>query len=119
MWRVEPRPFIEVSVKRNPGKRTHAECGASGYTKVKPSASTPVPAFEVGVEHVLDAAIDGDTLTAKIDGEIVWQGELPAEARELDGPAGFRSDNVSYDAELSVAPAGHGHDATPGCTDDG
>jgi hypothetical protein len=78
-----------------------------------------VPAFEVGVEHVLEASIDGDTLTAKLDGEIVWQGVLPAAARELDGPAGFRSDNVSYDAELRVAPAPRGHAATPGCTDDG
>ena len=119
MWRVEPKPFIEVSVKRNPGQRTHAECGANGYTKVKPASSAPVPAFEVGVAHVLEASIDGDTLTAKLDGEIVWQGELPAAARELDGPAGFRSDNVSYDAELRVAPAAHGHAATPGCTDDG
>jgi hypothetical protein len=116
MWRVEPKPFVEVSVKVNPGMRTHAECGARGYTKVKPAASSPVPGFEVGVEHVLEAAIDGDTLTAKLDGEIVWQGDLPDAARTLDGPAGFRSDNVTYDAELSVAPAARGHvHATPGC----
>jgi hypothetical protein len=114
MWRLEPKPFIEVSLKRNPGMRTHAECGAKGYTKVKPSSSSPVPAFGVGEEHVLEAAIDGDTLTATLDGEIVWQGDLPPEARELDGPAGFRSDNVSYDAELRAAPAGRSH-ATPGC----
>jgi hypothetical protein len=115
MWRAEPKPFIEVSVKRNPGKRTHAECGADGYTKVEPSASSRVPAFEVGVEHVLEAAIDGDTLTAKVDGVVAWQGELPDRARELDGPAGFRSDNVSCDVELRVAPARTAHAPTPGC----
>jgi hypothetical protein len=94
--------------------RTHAECGARGYTKVKPATSSPVASFEDGAEHVLEAAIDGDTLTAKLDGEIVWQGDLPEAARSLDGPAGFRSDNITYDAELRVAPAGRKH-ATPGC----
>ena len=114
MWRLEPKPFIEVSLKRNPGMRTHAECGAKGYTKVKPSSSATVPAFAVGDEHVLAAAIDGDTLTVTLDGAVAWQGDLPPEARELDGPAGFRSDNVAYDAELRVAPAGRTH-KTPGC----
>jgi hypothetical protein len=117
MWRVEPRPFVEVSVKANRGMRTHAECGARGYTKVKPATSSPVPSFEDGAEHVLEGAIEGDTLTAKLDGAIVWQGDLPEAARTLDGPAGFRSDNVKYDAELRVAPAGRAH-AAPGCARD-
>ncbi|HTJ47535.1 MAG TPA: hypothetical protein VL463_35795 [Kofleriaceae bacterium] len=114
MWRVEPKPFIEVSMKRNPGKRTHEDCGAAGYTKIKPSSMEPVGAFAVGDEHVLEAAIDGDTLTATLDGKAVWVGDLPTEARALDGPAGFRSDNVTYDAELRVAPGARGHDS-PGC----
>ena len=37
MWRLDPTPKLEVSVKFNPGKRTHEECGADGYTKVKPA----------------------------------------------------------------------------------
>ena len=117
MWRVEPRSFIEVSVKHNPGMRTHAECGAGGYTKVKPARTAAVPGFVAGATHTLEAAIDGDTLTATVDGEVEWEGTLDPGARTLDGPAGFRSDNVTYDAELRVAPAprGHVHD-TPGCT---
>src|SRR5262249_21498892 len=75
MWRMEPKPFIEVSVKRNPGKHTHAECGANGYTKVKPARSKPVPGFDEGVSHTLEAAIDGDTLVAKVDGDVVWEGD--------------------------------------------
>jgi hypothetical protein len=106
MWRMEPKPFIEVQVKLNPGKHTHAECGANGYIKVKPARSKPVPAFDEGVSHMLEAAIDGDTLVAKVDGDVVWEGELDPGARGLSGPAGMRSDNVRYDAELLVAPAG-------------
>jgi hypothetical protein len=115
MWRMEPKPFLEVSVKRNPGKHTHAECGASGYTKIKPTTSIPVPAFAPGDHHLLEAAIDGDTLTAKVDGAVVWEGTLDPGARDLDGPVGFRSDNVEYEAELIAAPGARMH--TPGCKD--
>lgn len=114
MWRVEPRSFIEVSVKRNPGMRTHAECGAGGYTKIKPTTTAAVPGFVEGAAHTLEAAIDGDTLTAKVDGEVVWEGTLDPGARALDGPAGFRSDNVAYEAVFSAAPGGSTK-ATPGC----
>lgn len=119
MWRVEPRPFIEVSVKRNPGKRTHAECGASGYTKVKPVRTDALPAFQEGATHLLEAAIDGDTLVAKVDGVVVWEGDLDPLARELDGPAGFRSDNMTYDAVLEAARAAGPQASSPGCPGSG
>ena len=97
MWRLDPKPKLEVSIKRNPGARTAADCGADGYTKVKPLFSTPLPALEDGNEHELRAEIVGDTLIAWIDRQIAWQGWLPAQANELQGPAGVRSDNLSFD----------------------
>lgn len=105
MWRLDPKPKLDVSVKRNPGKRTHEECGADGYTKVRPSRkAAPVPALSEGGSHTLRAEIVGDELYAWIDGTLVWQGTLPAEARELRGPAGLRTDNLALDKlQLSAA----------------
>lgn len=110
MWRLDPKPAISVSVKRNPGKRTHKECGANGYTRIKPlrgPALAPVPALVLGASHTLRAEISGDDLLAWIDDQLVWRGSLPAAARDLSGPAGLRSDNVSFDlASFSAGPAG-------------
>jgi hypothetical protein len=97
MWRLDPRPKLEVSVKSNPGKRTHEQCGADGYIKVKPTHAVHVPALEAGTAYRLRAEIVGDELTAWIDGRVAWHGELPAEARALVGPAGLRSDNVALE----------------------
>ena len=113
MWRLDPKPKLEISVKSNPGKRTHEECGADGYIKVKPQHATHVAAFEPGQPHTLRAEIVGDDLTAWIDGRVAWHGALPSEARALVGPAGLRSDNVALDnVALSAA---HGHAAAPAC----
>jgi len=97
MWRLDPKPKLEVSIKRNPGARTAADCGADGYTKIKPLFSSPLPTLDDNNEHELRAEIVGDTLTAWIDRQIAWQGWLPPEAAELQGPAGVRSDNLSFD----------------------
>ena len=48
MWRLDPRPKLEVSVKRNPGATDHEACGAEGYTKVRPTRAWPVPVLAVG-----------------------------------------------------------------------
>ena len=111
MWRLDPKPKLEVSVKHNPGMRTHEECGANGYTKVKPSRATAVPVLGAGEAHALRAEIRGDTLVAWIDGEVVWEGELPAEARDLAGPAGLRTDNVKLERVVLAAPHGDGQGA--------
>ncbi len=113
MWRLDPKPKLDVSVKRNPGARTAKECGARGYTKVRPDGALPPPALDDGTPHELRAEIAGDLLTAWIDGRVSWQGKLPDDARELAGPAGLRSDNLAYDiAALSVdARAGGNVDA--------
>lgn len=105
MWRLDPRPMLEVSVKSNPGLRTHEECGASGYTKVRPERATDVPALVPGSTHLLHAEIRGDELLAWIDRELAWIGVLPPAARAIVGPAGFRSDNVALEILELAAPS--------------
>jgi len=96
MWRIEPKPGIEIQTKLNPGEHTNAECGTDGYTKV---AFVERAAPEIGDAHALEAHLDGDSLTVTIDGEDVWTGKLDGVA-DLRGQAGLRTDNVSIDAEL-------------------
>ncbi|MBA3542282.1 MAG: hypothetical protein H0T79_21885 [Deltaproteobacteria bacterium] len=107
MWRLDPKPMLDISVKRNPGQKSHEECGAGGYTKIKPdkTKTTPVPALRIGATHALRAEIKGDTLTAWIDDKIAWQGNLTKEARTLVGPAGVRSDNLAFDLVELLASA--------------
>ncbi len=127
MWRLDPAPSLSVSLKHNPGMRTHRECGARGYMPLKParapapvrgpapasdpvrgpgptasalaagSALAAVPALTPGSSHNLRAEIAGDELLAWIDDQLVWRGPLPPTARSLSGPAGLRSDNVRFD----------------------
>lgn len=97
MWRLDPKPKVEVSVKWNPGMATHGECGADGYTKVKAQHAEGPPGLEVGSTHTLRAEIHGDELTAWIDDTVAWRGTLPETARSLSGPAGLRSDNLALD----------------------
>lgn len=100
MWQFAPRPGIAVSVKHNPGQRTHAECGARGYEGVRPSWSAVAPPVELGSRHVLAARIDGAELRIVIDGTPVWRGQLPGYALAMHGPVGVRSDNVVFDFSL-------------------
>lgn len=120
MWRLPDRPGappkLDVSVKRNPRATTHEDCGAHGYTKVRPYKKIPALAFERGTTHTLRAEIVGDELSAWIDGTLRWQGRLPDEARSLTGPAGLRSDNVQFDLVELAAPAHDG--ARPACKKD-
>ncbi len=104
MWRLDPHPKLEVSVKWNPGMATHKECGADGYTKVKAAHAESVPALEAGATHTLRAEIHGDELTAWIDDTVAWRGTLPETARSLAGPAGLRSDNLALDVVEFRAP---------------
>jgi hypothetical protein len=116
MWRLDPAPKIDVSVKANPGKSTHEECGAEGYTKVKSTLrGVSVPAPSVGKAHSLRAEIIDDELAAWVDGRLVWQGRLPAQARVLKGPAGLRSDNVKLDGLALLAPHGDSDSVAPAC----
>jgi hypothetical protein len=116
MWRFDPRPLLEVSVKINPGARTHSECGARGYTKLRPNA---VSAPRVGQRHSISAMITGNELRAWIDGQLAWQSSLPYEAKSITGPSGIRSDNVAYDIAAVWATAGRSTGSMPRCLTDG
>jgi len=119
MWRLERRPLLEVSVKINPGARTHAECGARGYTKIQPTAYDGVPDLAVGQRYSISAQITGDELVAWIGDRIAWRGSLPYEARSMIGPAGIRSDNAAYSIVALGAPAGGSTQEIPKCLVDG
>jgi hypothetical protein len=106
MWRLDPKPKLDISIKYNPGKSTHKQCGADGYTKIKPTKSAPVPDLAAGGTHTLRAEIAGDELVAWIDDKLAWRGILPETARSLAGPAGLRSDNLAFDLVSFSAPVG-------------
>lgn len=119
MWRLDPRPLLDVSVKANPLATTHEQCGAGGYTKVKPYRKTFVPAFTYGTTHTLRAEIVGDELFAWIDGTLLWQGRLPDAARAIAGPAGIRSDNVRFDLVALATQPGTPAATAPACKREG
>lgn len=114
VWRFAPKPELVVQTKINPGAHTNAECGTSGYERVKPDRHEAVSRPDPGTKHVLAARIDGDTLVASIDGKVAWTGQLPASARELHGPLGVRTDNVEADLAL-VGTLAHGQDDDERC----
>ena len=117
MWRLDPKPKLDVSVKFNAHMKAHEECGADGYTKVRPHKKTFVPAFEYGKTHTLRAEVVGDQLYAWIDDQLLFQGTLPDAARVIRGPAGVRSDNVKFDLVSLAAPKGEG--TAPACKREG
>ena len=106
MWRLDPKPKLEVSIKSNPGAVTQKDCGANGYTKLKPATSSAIPELVAGGTHTLRAEISGDELLAWIDDTLSWRGILPDTARSIVGPSGLRSDNLAFDLVELTAPSG-------------
>jgi hypothetical protein len=105
MWRLDPKPMVYVSMKRNPGAKDHKACGASGYKKIKAAEDKAPPALIEGDKHTLRAEIDEhEELRVYIDDSLYWRGSLPEPARELRGPAGVRSDNLAFDLVDFAAP---------------
>ncbi len=102
MWRIEPVQEIVVSVKRNPGKSTHVECGAHGYTDVGTVQASLLRPLRVGEPHVLSARMEGDVLEVRSDGVNVWKGALGRDALGFEGPVGLRSDNGKFDVVFSA-----------------
>lgn len=106
MWHIEPSRGIEVSVKFNPGQRTHEECSDRGYTFIKPTwAGDEVSDIDTGSRHVLAATLTGTTLRVLTDGRPAWVGDLPPQAFQFNGPVGVRSDNGIFDVELQASQA--------------
>lgn len=102
MWHIEPDQKIGVSVKRNPGQSTHAQCLDNGYINLKPETEKPRTPIVSGAPKTLRAEIVGERIRVSTDGVVTWEGALPPQAKELTGPAGIRSDNGEFDFELRV-----------------
>jgi hypothetical protein len=94
MWNIDPDVGIQISTKINPRKSTHAECGVKGYKMVYQSKPGDIPAIRVGEPHRLEAALQERNLTVKIDGKNIWQGDVGADAVNMSGYSGIRTDNV-------------------------
>jgi len=117
MWRIAPESRLVVQVKRNPGRRTHAECHTEGYRTVRAEESKPCPELTPKEEHRLSAALEGEELRVEADGRRVWEGHLGKDVLEFDGPVGLRSDNAALEFTLlagranqeasGVEPPGH------------
>jgi hypothetical protein len=110
MWKIEDQERIAVSVKRNPDKSTHKECGANGYISIKPAILGTLPSAKDGKSHTLEAQLlkkkGADyELVVKADGVIVWQGPIEAKLlNDIDGPPGFRSDNAKFKFKFYSQP---------------
>jgi hypothetical protein len=109
MWRIEPAEEIVVAVKSNPGKSSHRDCGAKGYTEI-----ARVPLNELGITakthtvHRLRGRFNESngafTCTVYVDDKTVWSGPLESKIiRPINGPVGFRSDNGSFIFKLFVS----------------
>jgi len=95
MWHFAPDQKIAVSVKRNPGQKTHEECLDNGYiNNIKPRTSALPQPVRPDQPHTLSASLRGTNLTVTADKKVVWDGDLGRVAMEFDGPVGLRSDNA-------------------------
>jgi len=94
MWNFDTQKIV-VSVKLNPGKRTHEDCFDHGYiTHLNPAQSAAPPPLAPNEPHTLSANLSGQSLTVTADNKLVWQGTLPAIALQFQGSPGLRSDNA-------------------------
>jgi hypothetical protein len=93
MWNFDTQK-IAVSVKLNPGQRTHEQCLDHGYNNIKPRVSAAPPPLKIDQPHSLSADLQGLDLTVNADGVLVWQGALLPVVLNLKGPVGLRSDNA-------------------------
>lgn len=96
-WRFEPFEEILITLKANPGKSRHAECGASGYTVLDRVALSRfgVTALD-DKSHTLAARLNEaeSRLSVNVDGHDVWNDQIdPTSLAGINGPVGFRSDN--------------------------
>jgi hypothetical protein len=104
MWQIEPAPRIEVSVKTNPGQRTHAQCRDRGYRFLRPTLAKGLPPpIRAGERHSLQASIAGRRLRVTADAALDWLFTLPPEALAFDGPVGMRADNGRFHVEFRAS----------------
>lgn len=106
MWRIAPEPEIVVQLKRNGGQRSSRACGNGGYRTLPAAFSLAVAPPAPGEARVLRADVEGGRIAVRVDGRLVWEGELPPEAEELSGPVGLRTDNARARLVLAASPRG-------------
>jgi hypothetical protein len=112
MWRIEPKSELVVSVKRNPGMSTHAQCGTNGYHNIKPTRDLAAPRLNEGENHILRAEMEETRMRVFIDGKLTWEGYLDRDVLSFDGPVGVRTDNGRFKFELLAGErTGHGETA--------
>lgn len=104
MWRIHPVSQLVVSIKSNPGQHTHSECQNFGYSNMKAVQERPASKLEEGSEHSLRAVLTGTSMLVYIDGNAVWEGNVPDDALRFDGPVGMRSDNARFDFRFYARP---------------
>jgi len=102
MWRIDPESKLVVSVKRNPGAHTSAECGNRGYQNIKPRKASAVPRLRPGESHTLRAEMKEEELRVFVDNQKVWEGDVGLDAAGLEGPVGIRSDNVHLEFDIKA-----------------
>lgn len=103
MWRIEPKAELVVSVKSNSGMTQSSECDAHGYHNIKPTQASTVPEVKRGHLYTLRAIIDGTRMRVYANNIQVWEGDLGADAKGINGPVGVRTDNGRFDFELFAA----------------
>ncbi|MCD0421003.1 hypothetical protein LOC51_27615 [Rubrivivax sp. JA1024] len=106
MWAADREPGLEVSIKSNPGKRLHAQCGVHGYRSLAATESTPLPPLEPGSRHRLEAGIDADVLSVRVDEKLVWKGPVPSGEPAAGSHPGLRSDNVRLRLNAGIRARG-------------
>ena len=107
MWRDRPSPAIVISVKRNPGQTTSAQCGNRGYTTL---ATIPVRRAPGALHALRELRVNAFPVGASLglrayrNGAMVYSKTLAASlVGGLNGPVGVRSDNGNYTFQLAVA----------------
>lgn len=106
MWHIAPTEGLHVQVKANPGMARHRECRDGGYRTVRAERELAVPRVRIGERHVLGATIERGVLRVTADDVLAWEGRLPEQVRDFDGPAGIRSDNGEFNVTLFTDPSG-------------
>jgi len=114
MWRFEPESEIVVSVKRNPGQHTSAQCGNRGYKNIKARDTLPVPTPQPDRVLNIWARMDGEELKVIMNNLVVWEGSVGPV--DFDGPVGIRSDNIRLKMQLwSATPLESANQPALGC----
>lgn len=99
MWHIEPNSKLAVLIKRNPGMKTHEQCGAKGYSSIEPLKAITLGKMQPGELHTLRAELRGDDLTLIADGVLAWHGQVQVGTTGFDGPVGLRTDNGRFEFE--------------------